>query len=125
MAVHADGTVLAFGTPGGDQQDSWQLSMLLGMGVLGLDPQAAIDAPAWHTTHLVSSFDPRVWEPGGLHVESRLGADVLAELRRRGHVVTDVGEWGLGRLSLASRAADGSVRAAANARGEQGYAVVR
>ncbi|GAA2174507.1 gamma-glutamyltransferase [Agrococcus versicolor] len=125
MALHDDGTVEAFGTPGGDQQDSWQLSMLLGMGVLGLDPQAAIDAPAWHTTHLVSSFDPRVWEPGGLHVESRLGADVIDDLRRRGHRVTDTGDWSLGRLSLASRAPDGSVRAAANARGEQGYAVVR
>lgn len=125
MALHDDGTVAAFGTPGGDQQDSWQLSMLLGMGVLGLGPQAAIDAPAWHTTHLVSSFDPRVWEPGGLHVESRLGADVIDALRRRGHRVTDVGEWSLGRLSLASRAPDGTVRAAANPRGEQGYAVVR
>ncbi|MFC7432704.1 MULTISPECIES: gamma-glutamyltransferase family protein [unclassified Agrococcus] len=125
MALDDDGTVTAFGTPGGDQQDSWQVSMLLGMGVLGLEPQAAIDAPAWHTTHLVSSFDPRVWEPGGLHVEDRLGDDVIAELRRRGHRVSEVGAWSLGRLSLASRAPDGSVRAAANPRGEQGYAVAR
>ncbi|WP_206446248.1 gamma-glutamyltransferase family protein [Agrococcus sp. KRD186] len=139
MLVDDDGTVAALGTPGGDQQDQWQLSMLLGMRVLGLSPQAAIDAPAWHLTHLISSFEPRVWEPGGLHVESRLGEATIAELRRRGHVVTDAGPWSLGRLSFASfqagAVASGSIgderpglptiRAAANPRGEQGYAVLR
>lgn len=125
MLVDDDGSVAALGTPGGDQQDQWQLSMLLGMRVLGLTPQAAIDAPAWHTTHLVSSFEPRVWEPGGLHVESRLGETTIAALRRRGHDVTDAGPWSLGRLSFASFDADGTIRAAANPRGEQGYAVVR
>ncbi|WP_405217202.1 gamma-glutamyltransferase family protein [Agrococcus sp. Ld7] len=125
MLVDDDGSVAALGTPGGDQQDQWQLSMLLGMRVLGLTPQSAIDAPAWHTTHLVSSFEPRVWEPAGLHVESRLGETTIAELRRRGHDVTDAGPWSLGRLSFASYDADGTIRAAANPRGEQGYAVVR
>ncbi|WP_306232306.1 gamma-glutamyltransferase family protein [Agrococcus beijingensis] len=125
MLVDDDGTVAALGTPGGDQQDQWQLTMLLGMRVLGLDPQAAIDAPSWHVTHLVSSFEPRVWEPGGLHVESRLGADTIAELERRGHAVTDAGPWSLGRLSFASHGPDGTIRAASNARDEQGYAALR
>ncbi|MEV7527878.1 gamma-glutamyltransferase family protein [Agrococcus sediminis] len=125
MLVDDDGATAALGTPGGDQQDQWQLTMLLGMRVLGLDPQAAIDAPSWHVTHLVSSFEPRVWEPGGLHVESRLGDDVLAELARRGHVLTDAGAWSLGRLSFASHEPDGTIRAASNARDEQGYAALR
>ena len=125
MLVDDDGAVAALGTPGGDQQDQWQLTMLLGMRVLGLTPQAAIDAPSWHITHLVSSFEPRVWEPGGLHVESRLGEATIEELRRRGHVVTDAGPWSLGRLSFASHEPDGTIRAAANARGEQGYAALR
>ena len=99
--------------------------MLLGLRVLGLDPQAAIDAPSWHVTHLVSSFEPRTWEPGGLHVESRLGDATIAELRRRGHVVTDAGPWSLGRLSFASHEPDGTIRAASNARDEQGYAALR
>ncbi len=120
-----DASVAALGTPGGDQQDQWQLTMLLGMRVLGLTPQAAIDAPSWHVTHLVSSFEPRVWERGGLHVESRLGEATIAELRRRGHAVTDAGPWSLGRLSFAAHDADGTIRAAANARGEQGYAALR
>ncbi|MGY3128408.1 gamma-glutamyltranspeptidase/glutathione hydrolase [Agrococcus sp. UYP33] len=125
MLVDDDGTTAALGTPGGDQQDQWQLAMLLGLRVLGLDPQAAIDAPSWHVTHLVSSFEPRTWEPGGLHVESRLGDATIAELRRRGHVVTDAGPWSLGRLSFASHEPDGTIRAASNARDEQGYAALR
>ncbi|MGC5078129.1 gamma-glutamyltransferase family protein [Agrococcus sp. DT81.2] len=125
MLVDDDGATAALGTPGGDQQDQWQFAMLLGMRVLGLDAQAAIDAPSWHVTHLVSSFEPRVWEPGGLHVESRLGEPAIAELRRRGHVVTDAGPWSLGRLSYAARDADGTIRAASNARDEQGYAALR
>lgn len=125
MLVDDDGGTAALGTPGGDQQDQWQFSMLLGMRVLGLDAQAAIDAPSWHVTHLVSSFEPRVWEPGGLHVESRLGEPAIAELRRRGHVVTDAGPWSLGRLSYAAHDADGTIRAASNARDEQGYAALR
>ncbi|GAA1426246.1 gamma-glutamyltransferase family protein [Agrococcus citreus] len=125
MLVDDDGATAALGTPGGDQQDQWQYAMLLGMRVLGLDAQAAIDAPSWHVTHLVSSFEPRVWEPGGLHVESRLGEATIDELRRRGHVVTDAGPWSLGRLSYAARDADGTIRAASNARDEQGYAALR
>lgn len=130
MLVDGDGAVAALGTPGGDQQDQWQFAMLLGMRVLGLDPQAAIDAPSWHVTHLVSSFEPRVWEPGGLHVESRLGEAVIDDLRSRGHVVTDAGPWSLGRLSFASHEPGGTdegatIRAASNARDEQGYAALR
>lgn len=130
LLVDDDGTTAALGTPGGDQQDQWQLGALLAMRVLGLTPQSALDAPAWHITHLISSFDPRVWEPGGLHVESRLGEAAIDELRRRGHRVTDAGPWSLGRLSFAShepgeRGAAPTIRAAADARGEQGYAALR
>lgn len=123
--VVGDDEVIACGTPGGDQQDQWQTCVLLGHLLFGLNLQEAIDAPAWHTTHLVSSFDPRVLEPAGLHVESRLGADVLAGLAARGHDVTDAGPWSLGRVSAVARRGDGLLRAAANARGMQGYAVGR
>lgn len=123
--VVGDGEVLACGTPGGDQQDQWQVCVLLGHLVFGMDLQEAIDAPAWHTTHLVSSFDPRTLEARGLHVESRLGEGVLEALRARGHAVTDAGPWSLGRVSAVARRDDGLLRAAANPRGMQGYAVGR
>lgn len=122
-----DGVVVeALGTPGGDQQDQWQLLYLLRTIVFGYTPQQAIDAPAFHTTSHVSSFWPRVWEPGGLVVEDRVGDEVIAELEARGHVVTRAGDWSLGRLSSVRRDPHtGELTAAANPRGLQGYAAGR
>lgn len=121
-----DGVTLGFGTPGGDQQDQWQLGFWLAHTVGGEDLQAAIDAPAWHTTAFPSSFYPRQTVPGEVVVESRIGAAAIAELRRRGHLVTVAEPWSLGRMSAASYDADtGLLRAAANPRGMQGYAVGR
>jgi len=118
--------VLAFGTPGGDQQDQWQLVFLLAHLHAGLDLQAAIDAPTFHSTHFPSSFYPRQSSPGQLVVEGRLAPDVVAGLRARGHDVQVAGDWTQGRLSAAGvDPATGFLRAAANARGMQGYAVGR
>jgi gamma-glutamyltranspeptidase/glutathione hydrolase len=116
---------LSFGTPGGDQQDQWSLLLFLRIVHGGLDLQAAIDAPAWHTTHFPSSFYPRECHPGRLHVESRLGEPAIDSLRRRGHDVVVEDGWTLGRLSAVSREEDGMLRAGANPRGMQGYAVGR
>ncbi|HVL85126.1 MAG TPA: gamma-glutamyltransferase [Pseudonocardia sp.] len=113
---------IAFGTPGGDQQDQWQLCFWLAHTAGGLDLQAAIDAPAWHSTAFPSSFAPRGWQPGGLVVESRLGAGTLAELARRGHSITDAGPWALGRLCAVGRGDGALLRAAADARSGVGAA---
>ncbi|SDQ22244.1 gamma-glutamyltranspeptidase / glutathione hydrolase [Curtobacterium sp. UNCCL20] len=125
--VFRDGApVAALGSPGGDQQDQWQLLFLLRWIVGGYSPQQAIDAPAMHTTSFPGSFWPRTWEPAGLVVEDRLGDDVIAGLEARGHVVTRAGEWSLGRLSCVTRDPDtGVLGAAANSRGAQGYAAGR
>lgn len=126
LALRDGVPALAFGTPGGDQQEQWQLCFWLRHVHQGLDLQAAIDAPAWHTTSFPSSFYPREMTPGELIAESRLGDDVLAALRRRGHAVTVSDPWSLGRLSAVSRDPEtGIVRAAANPRGMQGYAAGR
>jgi gamma-glutamyltranspeptidase / glutathione hydrolase len=118
--------VTALGSPGGDQQDQWQLLYLLRTIVGGYTPQQAIDAPAFHTTSMPGSFWPRTWEPGGAVVENRLGADVIAGLERRGHRITRAGDWALGRLSAVIRdPATGVLQAAANPRGAQGYAAGR
>ncbi|MET9281574.1 gamma-glutamyltransferase [Streptomyces anthocyanicus] len=118
--------VAALGTPGGDQQDQWQLIYLVRTLALGMDPQEAIDAPAFHTTAVPSSFWPRTWTPGGLVIEERAGGAVVEELRARGHAVTVSGPWSQGRLSVVTRDPDsGVLRAAANPRGAQGYAAGR
>jgi gamma-glutamyltranspeptidase / glutathione hydrolase len=115
---------LAFGTPGGDQQDQWSLHVFLNHIHGGLDLQAAIDAPDFHTDHFPSSFFPRQAEPRSLTLEGRFGEPVVAELRERGHDVRVSDDWSLSRASAVGRE-DGSVKAGANPRGMQGYAVGR
>lgn len=117
--------VTALGSPGGDQQDQWQLLYLLRTIVGGYTPQQAIDAPALHSTSFPDSFWPRSWEPGGAVVEGRIGADIVASLRARGHVVSVAGDWSLGRLSAVGTDDAGLLFAAANPRGAQGYAAGR
>ncbi|MDP9438261.1 MAG: gamma-glutamyltransferase, partial [Actinomycetota bacterium] len=86
----------------------------------------AIDAPMFHTTHFPSSFYPRAAEPGGVQIEDRVGPEVITKLRERGHGITVVDGWSLGRLSAVSQEPkNGLLRGAANARGMQGYAVGR
>ncbi|MEU5951826.1 gamma-glutamyltransferase [Streptomyces sp. NPDC047525] len=123
--------VMAFGTPGGDQQDQWQVHFFLAVALRGsvrggLDLQGAIDAPNWHNDSFPGSFYPRGMRPGSVTVESRMDASVIEELRRRGHDVT-VGEpWSEGRLCAVARdPRTGVLSAAANPRGMQGYAVGR
>lgn len=118
--------ISALGTPGGDQQDQWQLVYLLRTLVGGYTPQQAIDAPTLHTTSMAGSFWPRIWTPAGAVVEDRLGDEVIDGLVARGHQVTRAGDWSLGRLSAVCRDPDtGELSAAANPRGHQGYAVGR
>ncbi|MEU2347749.1 gamma-glutamyltransferase family protein [Modestobacter sp. NPDC049651] len=126
LALRGGVPTMAFGTPGGDQQEQWQLCFWLAHTLGGLDLQEAIDAPAWHTTSFPSSFFPRETNPGEVVVESRVGEGVIAELRRRGHTVQVSDAWSLGRLSAVSIDHEqGVLRAAANPRGMQGYAVGR
>jgi gamma-glutamyltranspeptidase/glutathione hydrolase len=119
------GRKLVFGTPGGDSQDQWQLIWFLRHVHHGMGMQEAIDAPLFHSTHPQSSFYPRRTDPGGLMIEPGFGAEVIAELARRGHVITQTGPWELGRLTAAGRDADGTLRAAATPRLMQAYAVGR
>ena len=115
---------LAWGTPGGDQQDQWTVQMLLRHAHAGMNLQEAIDCPAFHSEHFPISFYPRTARPGVVLVEGRMPKETVEELRRRGHIV-EVGEdWSEGRLTAASR--EGRlIKAAANARGMQGYAAGR
>jgi gamma-glutamyltranspeptidase/glutathione hydrolase len=125
LALRGGDPYLAFGTPGGDQQDQWPLHVFLAHVHFGLDLQAAIDAPGFHTDHFPSSFYPRQAAPRSLSLEARFPGEVVDELRERGHDVEVTDAWSLGRVSAAGRDPDGRLKAAANPRGMQGYAVGR
>ncbi|MER6307472.1 gamma-glutamyltransferase [Streptomyces sp. NPDC001657] len=131
LALRDGVPVMAFGTPGGDQQDQWQLHFFLAVALRpkvrgGLDLQGAIDAPNWHNDSFPGSFFPRGMRPGSVTVESRIGTATIEALRRRGHLVTVGDAWSEGRLCAVARAPEtGVLSAAANPRGMQGYAVGR
>ncbi|MEJ8475393.1 gamma-glutamyltransferase family protein [Roseibium algae] len=116
---------LVFGTPGGDQQDQWQLSLFLRIVHHGLNLQEAIDLPLFHTTHFPASFHPRQRQPGHIMVEENIGEEALKVLRDKGHSVEAAPEWSVGRLTAAKREADGLLKAAATPRLMQAYAIGR
>jgi gamma-glutamyltranspeptidase/glutathione hydrolase len=124
LALREREPYLAFGTPGGDQQDQWSLLFFLNHLHFGMNLQQAIDFPSFHSAHMPSSFYPRQAQPRVLDVESRVSPAVIEDLRRRGHLVNVRPAWSLGRVSAVARR-NGMLYAAANPRGMQGYAVGR
>src|SRR5215471_13981560 len=124
MALRDGEPYLAWGTPGGDQQDQWTTQLFMRHVHAGLNLQQAIDAPAWHSEHFPISFWPRTARPGVLVVEGRLPQATVKELERRGHLVEVDADLCEGGTTAASR--DGRRRrAAANPRGMQAYAAGR
>lgn len=80
---HDDGSFwFSIGTPGSYGILHTTLQMLLNIVEFGADPQAAIEAPRF-----------RLWEETRMQIETRLPADVLAELSRRGHHLELVGDY--------------------------------
>jgi gamma-glutamyltranspeptidase / glutathione hydrolase len=124
MALRDGEPYLAWGSPGGDGQDQWITQFFMRHVHAGMNLQEAIDAPAWHSEHFPSSFWPRTARPGVLVLEGRVPQKTVDELRRRGHIVEVGPDWSEGRLTAASRVGRRR-RAAANARGMQGYAAGR
>jgi gamma-glutamyltranspeptidase/glutathione hydrolase len=124
MALRDGEPYLAWGSPGGDQQDQWITQFFLRHVHAKMNLQEAIDAPAWHSEHFPSSFWPRKARPGVMVVESRVPEATVKELRARGHQVEVGPDWSEGRLTAASKLGRRR-RAAANPRGMQGYAAGR
>ena len=124
LALRDGEPYIAWGSPGGDQQDQWTTQFFLRHVHAGMNMQESIDAPAWHSEHFPISFWPRTARPGVLVVESRVGEATIKELGKRGHAVEVGPDWSEGRLTAASRIGPRR-RAAANPRGMQGYAAGR
>lgn len=124
MALRDGEPYMAWGSPGGDQQDQWNTQFFLRHVHAKLNLQEAIDAPAWHSEHFPISFWPRTSRPGVLVLESRVSSATVEALKAKGHVVEMGPDWSEGRLTAASKLGRRR-RAAANPRGMQGYAAGR
>ncbi len=125
MALSPGKERFAFGTPGGDQQDQWQLIFLLRLVHQFTNLQEAIDAPLFHTGHFQSSFYPRAANPGHLMIEPGFGPIVIGDLQKLGHQVEVAEDWSVGRMTAAARSPNGLLRAAATPRLMQAYAIGR
>ena len=118
---------MAFGTPGGEQQDQWSLIFFLRMVHHNMGIQEAIDAPSFHTEHWPSSFWPRVARPGKVVLEGRFHDAVLDELKARDHEAEKGDDWSEGRLSGARDRGQADARRRQSARhaGLRGRALMR
>jgi len=124
LVTSRNGAVMAFGTPGGDQQDQWTLQFFLNFVVFGMGLQAAIDAPSFHTSHFPSSFYPHDAHPGSLHLENRVHVKVVKALKRRGHRIVMEGDWANGRVTAVHRnKKSGVLSAVASPRFQTAYAL--
>jgi gamma-glutamyltranspeptidase/glutathione hydrolase len=129
MALKDGKPYMAFGTPGGDQQDQWTLIFFLRHALYGMNLQEAIEAPSWHLDHYPSSFWPRTTTLNRMTIEARMPEKTIEQLKQAGHEVKVGAAWSEGRLSACTREQGPHgqliLRAGANPRGMQGYAVGR
>jgi len=115
---------MAFGTPGGDQQEQWTIQLFLNHVEFGMDLQEALDAPTVHTTHFPGSFHPHDAHPGEIHVEDRISSNVRDGLAARGHRVVVSGGWSHGRcLAIRYDQENGIIYGAASPRTQTPYAM--
>ena len=109
---------MVFGTPGGDCQDQWTLQFFLNYVDFGMDLQAAVDAPTFHSMHFRNSFYPRDERPGVMALEGRIPPAVRADLEARGHQVEVTGDWANGQVvAVRFDAEAGLISGAASPRG--------
>jgi gamma-glutamyltranspeptidase / glutathione hydrolase len=117
---------MVFGTEGGDNQDQWTLQLFLNVVDFGMDLQAALDAPLFHSAHFPSSFHPHDMTIAGLKVEGRIPPSTVAALEAMGHDVSVAGDWDSGQVTAARiTPSTGLLEAGASPRSMAAYAVGR
>jgi gamma-glutamyltranspeptidase/glutathione hydrolase len=87
--VFKDGKpVLAVSVAGGDGQDQVTLQVVINSIDFGFAPDRAVTAARFLTNHYVGSFGQSPPRLGSLALQREIGAEVVEELRQRGHRVT-------------------------------------
>jgi gamma-glutamyltranspeptidase len=88
------------GSPGADEQPQTNLQVLHNLLDLGMDPQAAVEAPRW--SHQPGT-PPRDNLPEQLRMEEGFSPGVIEALRRKGHKVAVVDRWSFGSTKVIVR----------------------
>jgi gamma-glutamyltranspeptidase/glutathione hydrolase len=104
--------VMSYGVMGGSMQAQGHSQVMVRFADYGQNPQAAADAPRWRIDTGLS-----------LAIEQGVSPDVIAELQRRGHKITQADRWStdFGRAQLIYKMEDGYL--AASERRTDGQAV--
>jgi gamma-glutamyltranspeptidase/glutathione hydrolase len=119
LAIFRDGSVMPFGTPGGDVQTQAMLQVLLNLSAFQMDLTSAVEAPRFATYSFPSSFEPHEELPGRLMVEARIEDETFDRLKELGHDAQKWPEWTnqAGAICAVSRdPATGIIRGAADPR---------
>ena len=97
---------------GGSMQAQGHTQVMVRFADYRQNPQAASDAPRW-----------RVGDTSDVNIEQGMSADVLADLKRRGHNIMQADRWStdFGRAQLIYKMEDGYL--AASERRTDGQAV--
>jgi gamma-glutamyltranspeptidase/glutathione hydrolase len=102
LAMRGGEPYLAFGTPGGDQQDQWTFQFFLNVVEFGMNLQEAIEAPKFSTPHFPSTFYPHNSMPGVLRIEERIDSATRDALGARGHKIEVRPAWSEGHVLAVS-----------------------
>jgi gamma-glutamyltranspeptidase/glutathione hydrolase len=93
--TNSDGS-LAYvgGTPGANIQVQTNFQLIVALIDLGMNVQEACEAARWQ--HLIGDSSDFETGAGKLQIESRVSADVIAELKAKGHDVLMLADYGHG-----------------------------
>jgi gamma-glutamyltranspeptidase/glutathione hydrolase len=80
---------MAISVAGGDGQDQAALQLLIDAIDFGLSPREAVRAMRFGTDHFVGSFGQTPPKLGSLTIYSDADRNTIAELKSRGHHVTE------------------------------------
>lgn len=96
-AVHPDGSLyLVGGTPGANIQVQSNLQLIINMIDLKMNVQEATEAPRWQHLNAPGQSSEDEKGAGVLEIENRVSAEVLEQLRAKGHDVRPLTAWGHG-----------------------------
>jgi gamma-glutamyltranspeptidase/glutathione hydrolase len=87
--------VFSFGVMGGDMQPQGHVQVLLNIIDFGMNIQEAGDASRFHHTGSSEPDYGKMTDGGEIHLESGITAEVVRELKEKGHKITvDIGGFG-------------------------------